>query len=157
MLMEEAAPSDPLYHNVAMHRALTAVTLVTLVGCASSTQQRMLKVAVFEQRGRYRAPSVQGQHAFMVALTNQSEEAVWVDSISLRPQTNQLQFSEGDQVVNDVLEPQETKDFTLFVNVMTTANSYIYSIESVDVVVTCHTSARGSFTETTPQSVTPVD
>jgi hypothetical protein len=130
-----------------VRRITLILSLVLVASCASQTQPRMFSAQVFEQRGTYRATSVNGQHAFMVRLTNQSGESVGVDSVSLEPQTTSLQFYENEQAVDDIIEPGETRDFTMWVSVNAVAMNYVYTIDSVDVIVTAHSAARGNFSE----------
>jgi uncharacterized membrane protein len=154
MSMEVDAPSDPLYQKTReravmnpMRRITLILVLLLVASCASQTQPKAFSAQVFEQRGTYRATSVSGQHAFMVRLANRSGESISVDSVSLEPQTTSLQFYENEQAVDDIIEPGETRDFTMWISVNAVAMSYVYTIDSVDVVVTAHSATRGNFTE----------
>ncbi|HUJ12446.1 MAG TPA: hypothetical protein VL284_01545 [Thermoanaerobaculia bacterium] len=139
-----------------MRRTAALLLLVTLAACASNARPRALAMQVFEQRGRYRAMSVAGQHAFAVRITNRSEETISVDAISLNPSTTSLQFSNSDQTVGLLLESGETQDVSMFVDVQGVAGSPISEIDFVDVSVTCHSPQRGTFTETQSCSVASV-
>jgi hypothetical protein len=136
-------------------RALAAtVTLITLVSCASGPQgPKALAVQVFEARGRSRAMSVEGQHAFRIRIMNQSEEAVSIDSISLSSFSNEIQFHNADQIFQEVLEPGQISDFPMFVDITAGPMNHAYSIDTVDVAVTCHSSTRGNFTESGSHAV----
>ena len=139
-----------------MRNAIAAVALVTLVSCASGTQgPKVLSVQVFEARSRGRSVSVAGQHAFRIRVTNQSEEAVSIDSISLSSFSNQITIHNGDQIFGETLEPGQTSDFPMFVDVTVVPGSHMYTIDSIDVAITCHSSARGSFTESGSYTVVP--
>ena len=127
-------------------RVLTFAAIL-LAGCASTSQPRSFAVQVFEQRGQYRQSSVSGQHAFMVRLTNRSEESIGLDSLSVEPQTTSVQFYENEQAVDDIIEPGETRDFTMWVSVNAVSMNYVYTIDSVDVIVAGHSATRGNFTE----------
>lgn len=70
-----------------------------------------------------------------------------VDSVSIDPQTTSLQFYENAQAVDDAIEPGQTRDVTIWPNVVVTAMNYIYAIDSVDVSITAHSASRGNFTE----------
>ena len=138
-----------------MRSLAAAVALVTLLSCASGTQgPRSLNVQLFEQRGFNRAISVQGQHAFVVRITNRSEESVTIDSISLSSFSNQLTLYNADQMVGQALEPGQTADFPMFVDVQVLPQTRIYVIDSLSVAVTCTSSSKGDFTESSSQSVT---
>jgi hypothetical protein len=137
-----------------MRTLAAAVTLVTLVSCASGTQgPKALGVQVFEARSRNRAVSVEGQHAFRIRITNRSEEAVSIDSISLSSFSNEIQFHNADQIFQEVLEPSQTSDFPMFVDITAAPMNHAYSIDTVDVAITCHSSARGNFTESGSHAV----
>src|SRR5437764_7730412 len=98
-----------------MRTAAAAVVLLALVTCASQPgAPRSLLVNVLEQRGHARPTSVEGQHAFHVRITNKSDEAVSIDSISLASVTNLLQFHDGDQIVGETIEPAQTADFQIW-------------------------------------------
>ena len=141
-----------------MRVLMAAVALITLVSCASGTQgPRVLSVQVFEQRSHSRGVSVQGQHLFRVRVTNQSEEAVSIDSISLGSFSNQIQFQNADQVFQEIIEPGQTGDFPMWVEVMASSASRIYTIDSIDVAITCHSTAKGTFTESGSHTVAEVD
>jgi hypothetical protein len=138
-----------------MRYLAATVALVTLLGCASGTQgPRSFNVQLFEHRGFNRAVSVQGQHAFIVRITNRSEESVTIDSISLSSFSNQLTLYNADQMVGQALEPGQTADFPMFVDVQVLPQTRIYVIDSLNVAVTCTSSSKGDFTESSSQSVT---
>jgi hypothetical protein len=138
-----------------MRLVAATVALVTLAGCASQTQgPKVLSVQVFEQRSRGRAASVVGQHAFRIRVTNQSDEAVSIDSISVSSFSNQITLQSADQVFQEILESGQTSDFPMWVDVSAAPRAQIYTIDSIDVAITCHTTAKGSFTETGNHSVT---
>ena len=126
---------------------VTILALLLVTSCASQTQPKDLAVQVFERRGRVHPTSVNGQHLFLVRVTNQSGESVNIDSIEIDPQTTSLQFYENQAAVDDILEPGQTRDITMWINVNAVAMSYIYTIDSVDVVISGRTSTRGNFTE----------
>lgn len=135
-----------------------AVALVTLMSCASGTQgPKVLSVQVFEQRPRQRAVSVAGQHVFRIRVTNQSEEAVSIDSISLSSFSNQITIHNGDQVFGETIEPGQTSDFPMFVDVTAVSTTYMYTIDSIDVAITCHSTSKGTFTESGSHSVAVVE
>jgi len=138
-----------------MRLPAAAVALVTLLSCASGTQgPKVLAVQVFEARPRQqRGQSVAGQHVFRIRVTNQSEEAVSIDSISLSSFSNQITIHNGDQVFGEVIESGQTSDFPMFVDVTAVSMNYVYSIDTIDVAITCHTSSRSSFTESGSHSV----
>jgi len=111
-------------------------------------------VQVFEQRSQSgRAVSVAGQHAFRVRVTNQSDEAVSIDSISLSSYSNQITIQNADQVFQEILESGQTSDFPMWVDVTAPPMAYVYTIDSIDVAITCHTTAKGTFTESGSHSV----
>ena len=131
------------------------VALVTLASCASQTQgPKVLSVQVFEQRSRGRAVTVAGQHVFRIRVTNQSDEAVSIDSISLSSFSNQITLQSADQVFQEILESGQTSDFPMWIDVTAAPMAQIYTIDSIDVAITCHTTAKGTFTETGNHSVT---
>jgi len=132
-----------------------AVVLVTLVSCASQTQgPKVLSVQLFEQRSQSgRAISVAGQHAFRVRVTNQSDEAVSIDSISLGTFSNQITFQNADQVFQEILESGQTSDFPMWVDITAAPMAHVYAIDTIDVAITCHTTAKGTFTESGSHSV----
>ena len=137
-----------------MRLLAAAVALVTLASCASQTQgPKVLSVQVFEQRSRGRAVSVAGQHAFRIRVTNQSDEAVSIDSISLGSFSNQITFQNADQVFQEILESGQTSDFPMWVDVSAAPMAYVYTIDSLDVAITCHSTATGTFTESGSYSV----
>jgi hypothetical protein len=139
-----------------MRLAAATVALVTLAGCASQTQgPKMLSVQVFEHRRlqQGRVVTVEGQHSFRIRVTNQSEEAVSIDSISLSSFSNEIQLQNADQIFQEILEPGQTNDFPMWVEIATVSMSHIYAIDSIDVAITCHTTAKGTFTETGSHSV----
>jgi hypothetical protein len=138
-----------------MRLLAATVALVTLASCASQTQgPKVLSVQVFEQRSRGRAVTVAGQHAFQIRVTNQSDEAVSIDSISLSSFSNQITLQSADQVFQEILESGQTSDFPMWVDVTAAPMAQIYTIDSIDVAITCHTSAKGTFTETGSHNVT---
>jgi hypothetical protein len=137
-----------------MRMVAATVALVTLLSCASGTQgPKVLSVQVFEQRARQRSVSVAGQHVFRVRVTNLSEEAVSIDAISLSSFSNQITIHNGDQVFGEVIESGQTSDFPMFVDVTAVSTNYVYTIDTIDVAITCHTSSRSSFTESGSHSV----
>jgi hypothetical protein len=138
-----------------MRLLATAVALVTLVSCASQTQgPKVLSVQVFEQRSQGGRPvSVAGQHAFLVRVTNQSDEAVSIDSITLSSYSNQITIQDAGQVFQEILESGQTSDFPMWVTVSAAPMARIYTIDSIDVAITCHTTAKGTFTESGSHNV----
>ena len=132
-----------------MRPVAAAVILVALASCASQTQPRVLSVQVFEQRerNRNRTVSVEGQHAFHVRITNQAEEAVTIDAISLTPVSNLVQFHDGDQIIGETIESGQTADFQIWITVTAQPINYVYTIDAIDVAVTCHSASKGNFTE----------
>ncbi len=139
-----------------MRYLAATVALVTLVSCASGTQgPKVLSVQVFEQRARQqqRTVTAAGSHIFRIRVTNQSEEAVSIDSISLSSFSNQITIHNGDQVFGEVIESGQTSDFPMFVDVTADSMSRIYTIESIDVAITCHSPSKGTFTESGSHSV----
>jgi hypothetical protein len=137
-----------------MRLRIAAVALVTLVSCATGTQgPKVLSVQVFEARSQRRSVSAAGQHAFRIRVTNQSEEAVSIDSISLSSFSNQITIHNGDQIFGETLEPGQTSDFAMFVDVTVVPGSHMYTIDSIDVAITCHSTAKGNFTESGSHSV----
>ena len=115
----------------------------------------MLSVQVFEsrQRQQQRAVTAAGSHVFRIRVTNQSEEAVSIDSISLSSFSNQITIHNGDQIFGEVIEPGQTSDFPMFVDVTADSMSRIYTIDSIDVSITCHSTSKGTFTESGSHSV----
>lgn len=137
-----------------MRALAAAVVLVTLLSCASGTQgPKVLSVQVFEQRARQRAVSVAGQHVFRIRVTNQSEEAVSIDSISLSSFSNQITIHNADQIFGETIEPGQTSDFPMFVDVTAVSTNYVYTIDTMDVAITCHSPSKGNFTESGSHSV----
>ena len=140
-----------------MRMLAAAVTVVTLVSCASGTHgPKALAVQVFEARARLESPrprTVEGGHAFRIRVTNQSEETVTIDSISLGSFSNEMTFHNADLIVEETLEPGQTTDIAMFVDVTLVAMSHMYAIDSVDVAITCHSSVRGNFTESGSHTV----
>ena len=138
-----------------MRMLAATVALVTLASCASQTQgPKVLSVQVFEQRSPSgRAVSIAGQHAFRVRVTNQSDEAVSIDSISLSSYSNQITIQNADQVFQEILESGQTSDFPMWVDVTAPPMAYVYTIDSIDVAITCHTTAKGTFTESGSHNV----
>jgi hypothetical protein len=138
-----------------MRLLASAVALVTLASCASQAQgPKVLSVQVFEQRSQSgRSISVAGQHAFRVRVTNQSDEAVSIDSISLSSYSNQITIQNADQVFQEILESGQTSDFPMWVEVSASPMAHVYTIDSIDVAITCHTTAKGTFTESGSHSV----
>ena len=139
-----------------MRRVTCAVALLTLIGCASHSQPRVLAVEVFEGRPQAHAlnrATAEGAHIFRIRVTNQSEEAVWIDMISLESFSNEIRFYNADQTVSEILEPGQTSDFPMSVDVQLVPMSHVYTIDSLDVAITCHTSTRKSFTEKSEHSV----
>jgi len=115
-------------------------------------------VQVFEQRPRQqRVLSVAGQHAFRIRVMNQSEEAVSIDSISLSSFSNEITIQNGDQVFGEILESGQTNDFPMWVDVTAVPMAHIYTIDSIDVAITCHSTSRGTFTESGSHSVAVVE
>jgi len=140
-----------------MRHATLAVAIVVLAACGSS-QPRFLAVQVFEARARAvgRTNSVstaEGSHVFRVRATNQSTETVYIESISLESFSNEMQFRNRDLAVNQILEPGQTEDFEVLVDVSLVPYSHIYQIDTVDVVITLHTNTQKAFTEKSNQSV----
>ena len=137
-----------------MRTLAATVALVTLISCASGTQgPRVLSVQVFEARSQGRSVSIAGQHAFRVRVTNQSEEAVSIDSISLSSFSNEITIHNGDSIFGEIIEAGQTSDFPMFVDVTAVPMSHIYTIDSIDVAITCHSTSRGTFTESGNHSV----
>jgi hypothetical protein len=97
--------------------------------------------------------SVAGQHAFIIRLTNRSQESVIVNSISLSSFSNQLTLYNADQTVGQSLEPGQTADFPMYVDVAVLPQTRIYVIDSLDVAVSCTSPLKGDFTESSSQSV----
>lgn len=97
--------------------------------------------------------TVQGQHAFMIRITNRSDESLMIDSISLSSFSNQITLYNGDQSVGQALESGQTADFPMFVDVAAAPQARIYTIDSLDVTVACTSPSRGEFTESSNQPV----
>jgi len=137
---------------------MLGVALLTLAACGSS-QPRILAVQVFEARPQGHAPNfvstAEGQHVFRVRVTNQSGASVYIDSISIESFSSEMQFRNSDLAVNQTLEPGETQDFAVSVDVTLVPKSHIYVIDSVDVAIACRTSEGKSFTEKANYSVKP--
>ena len=138
-----------------MHRLLVAAALITLAACASQSQPRMLAVEVFEARPNTRPTTAEGTHFFQIRVTNHSEEAVWIDVISLESFSNEIHFHNADHTFQEILEPGETQDFPMQVDVSLVPVTHVYTIDSLDVAITCHTNTRKSFTEKCEHSVKP--
>jgi hypothetical protein len=134
---------------------LSAFWLWFVAGCASGTQARSFDAQVYEQRGRYVARNVNGEHLFVVRITNRSQEAIVVDSVELDSQTTSLQFYQNAVAVDDTLQPGETRDLNMVISVNAVSLNYITSIDSIDVSITARSASRGEFTETKGCTVIP--
>jgi hypothetical protein len=137
-----------------MRVAAAAVAVLLIAGCASQPRApRSLSVQVFEARRRTTSTSVAGQHVFHVRVTNQSNEAVSIDAISVAPQSNVVQFHDSDHIIGETIESGQTADYQLWITVTAQPMNYVYTIDSVDVAVTCHSSSKGNFTESGSHTV----
>ena len=92
----------------------------------------------------------------VLRVVNRSDDAVNIEAISLTPTTTSLHFYSADETFNVVLEPAESRDFTIWFNVAVERGSYIDSVDSVNVSITAHSPAKGNFTETTSHNVAVV-
>jgi hypothetical protein len=148
MWMEVAAPSKPLYQKTArcvgidpMRRAV--LILLLSWACASSGTSPRISVDLSELRAQNQPVRVVGEHFYRVAVRNNSNEAITIESIHLDlVGTGDFELTDATQSVEATLEPNQTENFEMYVSISRSRPSPD-RIDSLRVTLSGHTSSGG--------------
>ena len=100
-----------LFYHDPMRKALAVLFLA--MACASSNTPSRIHVDVFGQRS-----TLTGPRTYTVRITNSSEQVQTIHAISVRAaSTSTFEFNSMPETVDTVLQPGESSDFSITVQV----------------------------------------